>query len=460
MDRDQSDTRELYEALVLGGTISESDFWRARSQWHNTDKQAPKQRVGWATALMADVTPKDDGTKKVRLNLSAQTIQQIFAERPWVHKSYSELVPHIMDDKEFWTRFCKHEFAFEAKLQKMAEGKQREAFEIDDEYADLFSEPAQAAEEQHTARVKARCVDPTVNLVANDDDNFGEGYGVLHNARRAHEAAAPGVSHDIIRGINRHGTVILEGVPEEPTEDAATAARRMAMERRSELQKFAQVGLAEIDDESFQQIEQRERHALEDLKSAQTGNFVGLNIRGLHDFLHGRVEEPQTSTPAVGGSGLRGQNRPATSALEALDRLDGSCLVSMPPLGKPASQVLINMFHGRSGRSDDPGSAEMEPGSKAVDVVSPEDQRLLRNRALITNELLRHFWASFPASSPARKAKAAKLKSELWNMHKSLLELREDCNGPARPYILQILKPLLSALEAAFEKYDRDAVHR
>lgn len=110
-----SDTRELYNTLVLGGIILEADFWQYRSEHQQTvDKPANKQRVGWATALMADISPSDDGkTKRVKFSLSPETIQQIFSERQHVHRSYLEHVPHTMDDKEFWIRFCKHEVAME-----------------------------------------------------------------------------------------------------------------------------------------------------------------------------------------------------------------------------------------------------------------------------------------------------------------------------------------------------------
>ena len=45
------------------------------------------------------------------------SIQQVFAEKPHVHRAFLENVPQKLDEKEFWTRFAKHEIQIQVKLR-------------------------------------------------------------------------------------------------------------------------------------------------------------------------------------------------------------------------------------------------------------------------------------------------------------------------------------------------------
>ena len=50
------------------------------------------------------------------MNITPQFIQQVFAEKPHVHRAFVENVPQKMDEKEFWTRFAKHEIQMQVGL--------------------------------------------------------------------------------------------------------------------------------------------------------------------------------------------------------------------------------------------------------------------------------------------------------------------------------------------------------
>lgn len=45
-------------------------------------------------------------------------MKQIFAERPNVHEAYLRNVPKIMDERDFWLKYCKHEFAVKVTFLK------------------------------------------------------------------------------------------------------------------------------------------------------------------------------------------------------------------------------------------------------------------------------------------------------------------------------------------------------
>ena len=50
---------------------------------------------------------------QVTMAITPQFVQQVFAEKPHVHRAYIENVPHAMDAEMFWTRFAKHEIALQ-----------------------------------------------------------------------------------------------------------------------------------------------------------------------------------------------------------------------------------------------------------------------------------------------------------------------------------------------------------
>ena len=48
-------------------------------------------------------------TLQVRYQVTPEGVQQIFAEKPHVHRAFLANVPASMDENTFWTRFFKNE---------------------------------------------------------------------------------------------------------------------------------------------------------------------------------------------------------------------------------------------------------------------------------------------------------------------------------------------------------------
>ncbi|KAF3647517.1 Vacuolar cation/proton exchanger 2 [Capsicum annuum] len=82
--------QKLHRQLVIGGILSEADFWAARKRLlEQTENKKPKQRV----ALKND----------------------IFAEKPAVCRAYLNFVPGKMSGKEFWTKYSRAEYLHSTK---------------------------------------------------------------------------------------------------------------------------------------------------------------------------------------------------------------------------------------------------------------------------------------------------------------------------------------------------------
>ena len=80
-------------------------------------------------------------------------------------------------------------------------------------------------------------------------------------------------------------------------------------------------------------------------------------------------------------------------------------------------QVLMDLYQGHTDPSDEAEWGYLSPGSSAADMISQQVQQVLRCKALTVNELLRHFWASYPVNSAVREVKVNKLMAALMALY-------------------------------------------
>ena len=85
-------------------------------------------------------------------------------------------------------------------------------------------------------------------------------------------------------------------------------------------------------------------------------------------------------------------------------------------------------------------------GKGSLPEEEEEVMKEMRRKSQAVNELLRHFWASFPLSSEKRVAKAKKIMKVLEDHYQNL-----QSAGVGRPLII----PLLQACDAAFTYGDQ-----
>ncbi|PHT89323.1 hypothetical protein T459_04436 [Capsicum annuum] len=113
--QENSELQKLHRQLVIGGILSEVEFWAARKRLlEQTENKKPKQRV----ALKNDMSVKplfDGQTNKVTFNLTPEVIHQIFAEKPAVCQAYLNFVSGKMSGKEFWTKNSRAEYLHSTK---------------------------------------------------------------------------------------------------------------------------------------------------------------------------------------------------------------------------------------------------------------------------------------------------------------------------------------------------------
>lgn len=97
------DLRQLHKEMVIGGQISEGEFWDGREELLYHEARLESQRVG-RSAQMVDPRPETTETGEIRISITPQMIRDIFEQYPIVQKIYNENVPPL-NDQTFWTRY-------------------------------------------------------------------------------------------------------------------------------------------------------------------------------------------------------------------------------------------------------------------------------------------------------------------------------------------------------------------
>eukprot|EP00210_Caulerpa_lentillifera_P003103 g2965.t1 len=409
------DLCEMHENLVLRGVLSEAEFWRPRMQeleQSSRDAMTSKeQKAGLASVLMPDITDDHDKAQRVKLNLTPEIIHQIFAEQPHVRAAFVEHVPTDMDEKEFWLKYCKHVYAVKQKRHKIARGDIQGAHLVDDEFADLFT----FTKESKEAKELAKQVDPMINLV-NNEGQFYDGYGIRHKTIEATTDEQVLIAADVVQDVNQHSLVVLNGL---------TNADNM-QEQKSEKVCPKQRG-----------------RTLDDLEEDFQETVVHLEIQNIRKRKAPAIHSAVNKAP-------RSEDLPPPELLSE-DRV--------APIEPSASTVLLDLHNGGELRDDD--------GVGAIRGLSPADSlplntlEKLRSKTLIVNELLRHFWASYPVNSSAKEAQVRKLKQALTQQFDSMKKIRDIANSSEEMALTQqLLKPVFAAINAAIDKYTTEMESR
>lgn len=411
------DLREMHENLVLRGVLSEAEFWRPRIQELEQSSKGvvsnKEQKAGIASILMPDFTDDQDKTQRVKLNLTPEIIHQIFAEQPHVRAAFVEHVPTDMDEKEFWLKYCKHVYAIKQKRRKIARGDIQGAHLVDDEFADLFA----FAKEHQKSNELAKQVDPMINLVNNEGQSY-QGYGIRHKANEAQTDDQVLIAADVVQDVNQHSLVVLNGL----TEADQTPPQKS------------------------EKVCSKRGRTLDDLEEDFEEAVVRLEIQNIRKRKASRTHSTSNKASRIEDSSL-------SSLPKELSE------VGVLGIEISAENVLLELHNGGEMR-DDEGVGVIR-GLSPADGLPLQTLEKLRSKTLIVNELLRHFWASYPVNSSTKEAHVRKLKQALTQQFDSMKKIRDLANSTEEMALTQqLLKPVLAAINAAIDKYTTEMEKR
>ena len=436
------DVKALHTSLVGGGVVTEEDFWASQAALlsESTARRGLGQQAGLANCLMGTVQGTQDGkSQKVNFVLTNKQIAQIFAERPSVRRAYLKHVAPAgrMRDEEFWNLYCKVEYFKLARKGKPIENEQ------DAKDAALFEEDeAEAQASKAEAAAVAAKLMPSINMaVRAADEALRPGWGLAHagletDAVPTNEAGKVSVTAALVRDLNRHAAVVLQGVPDALPEDRGALARAAhARDGGAHAPAATPMGSAEEDETMLDALT---------APAAPPTHLLRITDPRRYFDTSGGVDAADPMAPPRHGAQQQPRGAVAWSALTAqIPHMVPPCPVLPSDLAKAALSDVAHV----AGRP----AQQLGFGAGGGGDVPEAAKRGLKEQVRDARELLKFYWQLVARNTSAAAAKAEKVLAALTAVYDRLEALKAGLGGPARHTASQQLQPLMAALDKALD---------
>ncbi|XP_058208888.1 general transcription and DNA repair factor IIH subunit TFB1-1-like isoform X2 [Rhododendron vialii] len=461
--QEDSELQKLHKQFVLGGVLTEAEFWATRKKLLDGDtSRVTRQRAGFKSALLSDVKPSADGrSNRVTFNLTPEIIHQIFAEKPAVHRAYMKFVPNKMTEKDFWTKYCRAEYLHSTKNAVAAAAEAAE----DEELAVFLKHDDVWASE---ARHKIRRVDPTLDMEADEGDDYIHlpDHGMSRDGSdNATDSQYDEYRRSLSQVLNRHGAVVLEGRSiDVESGDTRSVAEALARSKQVELANGASDGM--VNQERLERISQLAE--IEDLQASRDLPLAPLFIKVclLDQDPREYFDSQQANAIKTLGDTLAGtrQIKCSLSTSEAYGSLrERISEVKISGLGDPIVKPAV-AFKVFDGLTQNIKSTKYQRGKNPQESVLDGLPKITKEELLhhwtSIEELLKHFWSSYPITTSYLYVKVRRLKDAMSQIYPKLQEIKESVQSDCRHQVSLLVQPMLQALDAAFAHYDADLQKR
>lgn len=407
----------LHRELVIGGQITEAEFWEGREHLVLAQAAAESQRKGKPGQLV-DPRPETVEGGEVKIRITPQLVHDIFDEYPVVAKAYSDTVPEKLSEEQFWKRYFQSKLfnAHRASIRSSATQHVVKADPIFDKYLEKDDD------ELEPRRQLTDEVELYVDLAATREDHEETGNikDITMQAGRQ-RGALP-----LIRKFNEHSERLLNAAL---GEGPPTKRRRVEDD-------------AQID--------------LDDLHDPEASTGIILEMQDRQRYFEGRK--------AVNSDSARKNIDFGSIVREAKSNLSQweTDLAQLKLERKPGDAALLSMTQNVAARLD--------VRSKTNDL--PDGFfRQMTSCQTAANEFLRQFWsATYPsgydlsaAVTPAQKAaKATKMIGYLSKTHEKVEALVRAAQqqGLDANRIEIAMKPVLTAVDRALAFHRNKKVSR
>ncbi|KAL5220995.1 hypothetical protein ABZP36_025708 [Zizania latifolia] len=393
--QEDSELQKLHKKFVLGNILQESEFWATRKNLLDDEaNKGSKQRPGFKSAMLADVRPSADGrTNKVTFSLTTEIIHQIFAEKPAVHRAFLDFVPKKMSEKDFWTKYFRAEYLVRTKNTVAAAAEAAE----DEELAIFLKNDDILAKE---ARLKIKRVDPTLDMEADAGDDYIHlpGHGIIHDgSKETNDTDSDFARRTLSQDLNRHAAVVLEGRSSDvELTNTNTVAEALAKSKKELPSSSAS------DDSNHERLAKVARMTeIEDLQGPRSLPYAPLCIKDPREYFD---SQQANALRSLGGNNdgrrIRSSRLSADDAFHYL--LDQISSIKVNGLSCPVvhSDVALKVLN------------ELNEGisrSRRLNLKNPQEGLLgqipqctraeLMDHWTAIQELLRHFWSSYPITT-------------------------------------------------------------
>ncbi|XP_022731035.1 probable RNA polymerase II transcription factor B subunit 1-1 isoform X4 [Durio zibethinus] len=380
--------------------------------------------------MISDIRPSTDGrTNKVTFNLTPENILQIFSEKPAVLHAFLSYVPNKMSERDFWTKYFRAEYLHGTKNSIAAAAEAAE----DEELAVFLKQDDILASE---ARWKVRRVDPTLNMEADEGDDYTHlpDRGIFRDgSKEMTESQNELYRRTLSQDFNRHAAVVLEGrAVDVELEDTRAVAEALARSKQELSTKGESDG-----DASWERLDRVSRMTeIEDLQGPNNLPLAPLCIKDPRDYFDSQQANAlRTSGDAFGGmeqikcslstQEVYGSLRESISQIKATGLKD--------PIVKPevAHQVFDALTNSISTTKYHIGK---NPHESVLDRLPKK-----------TKEELLH---------------VNRLKDAMSNIYPQLEEIKGSVPSDLRHQVSLLVRPMHQAVDAAIQHYEADMQKR
>ncbi|XP_062027698.1 general transcription and DNA repair factor IIH subunit TFB1-1-like [Rosa rugosa] len=449
--QEDSELQKLHKQFVGSGVLTESEFWATRKKLLDGDsRKKSKQRVGFKSSMILDIKPMTDGRmNKVTFNLTDEIKYQIFALKPAVHQAYIDLVPSKMTEKDFWNKYFRAEYLHSTKNVVAAAAEAAE----DEELAIFLKEDEILARE---ARQKIQQVDPTLDMEADQGDDYIHlpDHGIFRDGNKdITELQNDQYRRTLSQDLNRQGAVVLQGrnLDVDP-EDPRTIAEALMRSRQEPSDSAVQERLDRL----------TRMTEIDDLQESHDHPVAPLCIKDPRDYFDTQqanalrtLDDSRTGTE---------QTKRKLSTEEAYGALKES-ISKIKSIGLSNStvkpEVALTVFNGLTQNiSSTKYQLGKNPRESILDGLPNRTKEELLHHWMSIQELLRHFWSSYPITTSSLYTKVGRLKDAMSQIYRQLEEIKEAVQSDFRHQVSLLVRPMHQALDAAFQHYEADLQKR
>ncbi|XP_020881561.1 probable RNA polymerase II transcription factor B subunit 1-3 isoform X3 [Arabidopsis lyrata subsp. lyrata] len=437
--RENSELQKLHKQFVESKVLTEDEFWSTRKKLLGKYSiRKSKQQMGLKSMMVSGIKPSSDGrTNRVTFTLTSEIIFQIFAEKPAVRQAFIDYVPKKMTEKDFWTKYFRAEYLYSTKNTAEA---------AEDEELAVFLKPDEILARE--ARQKMRRVDPTLDMDADQGDDYTHlmDHGIQRDGTNdAVEPQNDQHRRSLLQDLNRHAAVVLEGrcidVESEETRivaEALTRAKQVSKANQERLERMSRAA------------------EMEDLQAPQNFPLAPLSIKDPRDYF-----ESQQGNVLSEPRGARASKR---NVYEAYGLLKESILeIRMTGLSDPLvkPEVSFEVFSSLTRTiSTAKNIIGKNPRESFLDRLPKSTKDEVIHHWTSIQELLRHFWSSYPITTTYLNTKVAKLKDAMSNTYSLLDAMKQSVQSDLRHQVSLLVRSMQQALDAAFQHYESDLQRR
>ncbi|KAG0446850.1 hypothetical protein HPP92_028605 [Vanilla planifolia] len=449
--REDSELQKLHKQFVMTGILTESEFWATRKNLlDDAVHNLTKQRTGFKSSMLADIRPSIDGrSNKVHFNLTAEIIDQIFAEKPAVHRAFLEFVPNKMSAKDFWKKYCEADLLHKTKNVVAAAAEAAE----DEELAMFLKRDDILANE---VRQKIKRVDPTLDMEADQADDYLHlpGHGILHGGRKDTSDAENELSRRTLsQDLNRHAAVVLEG----RTLDVESGDIMAVAEAHVMSKKGSSIETSDKSENQERQEKACRMTELEDLQGPRRLPYASLCIKDPRDYFDSQQANALNS---LGDNGVGFTSIDNSLSLEEsytylIKQISEAKVKGHIDIVEP--DVALKVLDGLNNHlSSTKHHIVKNPLVSVLDRLPVAIKDELMDHWTLIQELLRHFWSSYPITTGYLYNKVLRIKEAMAQIYHKLQEIKESVHSDCRHLVFLLVQPMLQALDAAFAQYEAD----